>query len=793
MTKKRSHKGRRIRLAVLLTLATVALVGAAESRAQVPGFANSKPGPAASAQSGKYTTYGTSGSRRVATPSPSGVSQPVVDMRQIPETGSMKELNLGRQIGEDIRTSATGGVASMLLDELEDDNQGVPTSRQEKGKTQKKSTRRSLRDEDSYASLELLEDDSNESEDEDSNVVSTEDEEVEYEDADESFEEEETETLEEEPEPIKRSAPKARVERRPAQKVAEKRPASVEKSKKTTVLDERPTVNDETFESDVALSEQPFSKLDEQFDAYRSSVASTKVGAPEAQEEVAAVAEVQTETPSENGELSFGRAPNVEISTNGPKRLIVGQEATYRVRVRNVGDEPARKLVVTTELPESAVGVKPTVDEGSAIIESGGVRSSSNRCVWHVGTLQPNNEAILLIDLTPTKRVAFELTSQFECERAYSSADVEVQEPILEASIEGRDTIEWGVEDKYRLRLRNIGNGDAEDVELFVSTGENQARQRVGRLNAGEEKTVEMSVKTLAEDYFVIDVEATGAYGLRAVASKRVETLRGKLEVSVETPDLQFVDGEFEARVRVKNVGDAALQNVDVVAQIPEGVELVYCSNRARRNDEKRRVYWSTPFVRPNEEATFNVSCRVKSVGTAKFEAVGVDQTGVAAQAESSIHIESIAVLAMRVNAPKEPVAVGKECVYELIVENNGTRDARDVNSGVFLGSGMRPIAVEGGKGFVYENESKVLFKRIDCLKAGESVTFRVQAQALAAGNQKIQAMLQSEPEDVSLMSEETTYCYSRAAASEDSLKDAFLRETPTAIAERNIGTTIRK
>ncbi len=692
----------------------------------------------------------------------------------------------------------------MLLDELEEDNLGAPVSRQDKETARNSSKRRSLRDEDSYASLELLEDDSDDdSSDDEEDVVSTEPEEEAYEDADVAYDEEESadesESLEE-PIPLKRSASKSRDARRPTREVVAKRPTNVKKareSERVYSVDASETPEGESYEYEGALraDEESLSRLDERFDAYRNTVASTRVSKSESEPEPepVAIAETIAETTPEQGTLSFGRAPNVEISTNGPKRLIVGQEATYRVCVRNVGDEPARKLVVTTELPESAVGVKPSVDEGSAIIESGGTRSSANRCVWNVGTLLPNSEAILSINLTPTKRVAFELTSQFEFERAFASADVEVQEPILEASIEGRDTIEWGVEDKYRLRLRNIGNGAAEDVELFVSTGENQARQRVGKLNAGEEKTVEMSVKTLAEDYFVIDVEASGAYGLKAVASKRVETLRGKLEVAVETPDLQFVDGEFEARVRVKNVGDAALQNVDVVAQIPEGVELVYCSNRARRNDEKRRVYWSTPFVRPNEEATFNVSCRVKSVGTAKFEAVGVDQTGVAAQAESLIHIESIAVLAMRVNAPKEPVAVGKDCVYELIVENNGTRDARDVNSGVFLGAGMRPVAVEDGKGFVYENESKVLFKRIDCLKAGESVVFRVQAQALAPGNQKIQAMLQSEPEDVSLMSEETTYCYSRANVGDESLKDAFLRNPPTAVAGRNLDATIRK
>ena len=460
--------------------------------------------------------------------------------------------------------------------------------------------------------------------------------------------------------------------------------------------------------------------------------------------------------------ISLGRTPNIEINTLGPKKLTVGQSSTYTLRVRNVGSEVARKLVVTTELPESASDLKANPSVGEASFQTSSVRVSGRICVWEVGELEPGDEQTLALTLKPTKRAAFGLVSNFDFERSTASAEVEVQEPILEALIEGRDSIEWGVEDRYRIRLRNVGNGDAEEVRINVSTGENNASQMLGVLKAGEEKIIEMNVKTVSNEFFTIKVEAVGSYGVAATASKRVATLRGQLNVEVETPELQFVEGEFEALVHVTNIGNATLQNVDVVAQVPSGVEILSCSNQARRNDEKRRVYWIAPFIRPNEETTFSLRCRIMNAGTAKFEAVAVDQSGLIAQARSTVNVESIAVLAMRVNAPKEPVAVGRRCVYELVVENNGTKDARDINTGIFLGSGMKPIEVENERGYVYEEDSKVLFKKIDCLRAGESVAFRIEAEALAPGNQKVQAMLQSTAEDVSLLSEETTYCYAR-------------------------------
>lgn len=661
------------------------------------------------------------------------------------------------------RTS-TGGVASLLLDELEEDQenelQETPTTVKAQSET-RKPVRNSLRSDAFPSSLELLSDESGESgENVDSSesdvegksqgrsgskvaVISTEDE--------ENDEYESASSLDAYAEDISED-----------EEIDDMSPAIVPDSHdaiEETVADDTPSrlsfQNDKLPNANELRSEtKSFDRIDDQLDNVLtpSSNASTGKGNKETSQRMKAREDA----------ISLGRTPNIEINTLGPKKLTVGQASTYTLRVRNVGSESARKLVVTTDLPESASDLKANPSVGEASFQTSSSRGAGRSCVWEVGVLGSGEEQTLALTLKPTRRAAFGLVSNFDFERSTVSAEVEVQEPILEALIEGRDSIEWGVEDRYRIRIRNIGNGDVEDVRLNVSTGENNASQMLGVLKAGEEKIIEMSVKTVSNEFFTINVEAVGAYGVAAVANKRVATLRGDLNVEVETPDLQFVEGEFEALVHVTNIGNATLQNVDVVAQIPVGVEIISCSNQARRNDEKRRVYWIAPFIRPSEETTFSLRCRIMNAGTAKFEAVAVDQSGLVAQARSIVNVESIAVLAMRVNAPKEPVAVGRRCVYELVVENNGTKDACDINTGIFLGAGMKPIEVENERGYVYEKDSKVLFKKIDCLRAGESVAFRIEAEALAPGNQKVQAMLQSTAEDVSLLSEETTYCYAR-------------------------------
>lgn len=549
-----------------------------------------------------------------------------------------------------------------------------------------------------------------------------------------------------------------------AEKVAASRRAPVAKTAKTAEeaenLSERTALNELDDRFGAFFEDGSQIQVSADSSTVASSERASTASRPNANGGAWRVAEAKEEAET----TVSSRSPIVEIETIGPKNLVVGQESTFKVRARNVGSVAARKLVVTTELPETVAvaGVDAKIGQAQIKTRDVGFDGESRRCVWEVGTLDAGASAELELTMTPQKRSAFELVSRFECERASARTGVEVVEPILEARVEGRDAIEWGVEDKYRLRLRNVGNGDAEDVELFVSTGETSATQRIGVLKAGEEKSIEMAVKTVLDESISIEARATGAYGVEAKATKKIAVLRGKLDVAIEAPELQFVDGEFEALVRVKNIGDAPLENVDVAAQIPASVEVLACDGSARRNVEKGRVYWTVPLVRPNEEVVFKTLCRLTETGDATFAVVGADQTGLTAQNETTVQVESIAVLAMRVNAPKDPVAVGKECVYELVIENNGTKEATEIESGVFLGVGLKPVSVEGGLGTLSEAESKVIFRKIEKLPAGERVVFRVRAEALEAGNHKVQAMLQSIPEEARLLSEEMTYCYER-------------------------------
>ncbi|MBR5627122.1 MAG: hypothetical protein IKW74_05820 [Thermoguttaceae bacterium] len=454
------------------------------------------------------------------------------------------------------------------------------------------------------------------------------------------------------------------------------------------------------------------------------------------------------------------QSPVIDIKTTGPKRLVVGQESTYIISVRNTSSVDAENLVITTDIPQWVEVIKTKPNVGTSDIKTFSEQTDKVCNQWNAGTLPAVQEATLILTLVPRSGNNFELISKYDYKQNTIKTGIEVQEPILELALEGRDALEWGQEDKYRIRIRNIGTGDAQNIRLTVSTGPNeQATQIIKQLKSGEEKSMEMAIKTIADEELTITVDANGAYGLSANTSKTVSVLRGQLDLCVEAPELQFVNNSVDYLVHVMNTGTAPLQNVSLEAHLPESAEFVSCSGDGEENDGN--VTWNISMLKPDEELVYIVTCNMVSAGISRMDVTAADRSGVTLCGEAIVQVEAIAALNMKIKSPDGPVAVGNSINYEIVVSNEGTKSAENILVGLFLSEGLIPVEGECD-GFVHPDEYKVLFNQIDSLRSGQSVTYHVTAKVIGAGNHKVQAVLESRSDDIQLMSEEITHCYER-------------------------------
>lgn len=455
-------------------------------------------------------------------------------------------------------------------------------------------------------------------------------------------------------------------------------------------------------------------------------------------------------------------SPVINLETLGPKRIMVGQESEYKIVVENKSGQSAGDLVVRTDIPEGVeiTGVNPS--SGTSRISEKEPHNGELVCLWNLGHFDSNRKETLIFKFTPRIRHNINFVTSYDYEKTILKSGIEVTEPVLELTIEGNETIEWGVEEKYRMKIRNAGDGDAKNIRLTVSTGDNDNATRILKtLAPGEEKSLEINLKTVLDGTLVVRAAAEADYGFGADAEKTIDILRGRLDLFVEVPEIQFVNETTDYIVHVCNTGRANLQDIEVVAAIPTSIEVISATGNAARNNATNQLIWKIPSIKPEEEIVYQMNARMLRAGNSRLDVTAADKTGISGAGDAQVQIEAIAALEMKINKPSGAIALGKEVEYEVVISNSGTKAAEQIDAGFFLPSGMTPLAVDGG-GKVIPEESKVLFNKVNFLGPGQTVTYKVRAVAEQRGNHKVQAVLESKGDNVQLVSEEMNFFYEK-------------------------------
>lgn len=470
-------------------------------------------------------------------------------------------------------------------------------------------------------------------------------------------------------------------------------------------------------------------------------------------------------------------SPLIDLETIGPKRIMVGQESEYKIAVENKSNQTADNLVVRTEIPDDVEITCVNASAGTSHI-SGGESDEPLVCYWNLGNYEPSRKETLVFKFTPRVRSNINFVTVYDYDKAVLNSGIEVTQPVLEMAIDGSDTIEWGSEQRYQVKIQNVGDGEARNIRLTVSTGDNDNATRILKsLAPGEEKQLELNMKTVLDGVLSINAVAEADYGFSAEAEKDVDILRGNLDLFVEVPEVQFVNESTDYVVHVCNTGRASLRDVEVVAAVPTSIEVVSATGNPIRNDATNQMVWTIPNIKPEEEILYQVNAKLLRAGNSRLDVTAADRTGISCFGNAQVQVEAIAALEMKINKPTGAIATGKEVVYEVVINNCGTKAAERIDAGFFLPAGMTPIAVEGG-GKVIAEDSKVLFNKINFLGPGQTVVYKVRAVAEERGNHKVQAVLESKTDNVQLVSEEMNFFYDR----KPSLAQRGSRQDQTAV-----------
>ena len=143
---------------------------------------------------------------------------------------------------------------------------------------------------------------------------------------------------------------------------------------------------------------------------------------------------------SPSGNVLINRqSPQLSVETVGPRTILIGKEAAYKVVLKNSGDAAAQDVVVNVKIPEwtDLAGTQATY--GTTRMPT----TEGETFQWRLPKLDAHGKEALTLRLVPRKGRAFDLAVQFTFTPVAAQTLVDVQDPKLAMNIAGPDEVSY--------------------------------------------------------------------------------------------------------------------------------------------------------------------------------------------------------------------------------------------------------------------------------------------------------------------------------------------------------------
>lgn len=455
-------------------------------------------------------------------------------------------------------------------------------------------------------------------------------------------------------------------------------------------------------------------------------------------------------TATATGKLAAGQSelPGIRVVTQGPATIHLNEPTQYEVRVENRGTAPTADVIVRTNLPAWAEVVGQDASAGTAQPAA----DTAGQWEWRIDRLPGGQTERLLIRVKPLQSGSFDVTTAWSVSAQSHNLQATVLQPQLAIEIEGPETITFGETQKYRVRVLNPGDGVASNIVFTLAPdAEDSVQQPIGDIPAGKEASfeVELTARDLGE--LKILGAAAGDRHLAAEAHKTVAVLTAELESTLTGPPLRYRDTEAAYQLQLTNRGAATARSVEASVELPAGVEYLGGIDGARVTGD--RLVWQIDSITADQTLDYEFRCRMNQTGNHQLRFSAHGTAAAQTSVELATAVEAIADLKLAVVDPQAPAPVGGEVIYEVQVNNRGSKAAQDVRVVAQFGHGIEPVRIQGHDGEVVTGQ--VLFEPIEQIKAGEKVVLKIVAKADKPGDHRFRAEVRSG--ETVLVAEEAT------------------------------------
>ena len=310
------------------------------------------------------------------------------------------------------------------------------------------------------------------------------------------------------------------------------------------------------------------------------------------------------------------------------------------------------------------------------------------------------------------------------------------QNPTLTIQKFAPGEIQVGKAAKFVIQVRNVGTQAASDVVIrdevpqgtrLISTAPNaqpngsQLVWQLGKLSAGEERTLEMQLMPTAEG----EIGSVATVSYSAQASVKTRCTMPQLAVRMTAPEKVMIGQEQRVKIELRNPGTGDATGVMLFENVPQNV----------RHAAGPALEFEIGTLRAGETRELELSLMAEKAGKV-VNALTARADG-NLQVQQQVEFEVIApALAVAVNGPERRY-LERPATYEVSVENPGTAPAHDVQIITKLPKGLRFVRANNmGE---YDSTSHSVYWSLAELPEGESGKVELVAMPVETGPQTLE------------------------------------------------------
>ena len=126
---------------------------------------------------------------------------------------------------------------------------------------------------------------------------------------------------------------------------------------------------------------------------------------------------------------------------------------------------------------------------------------------------------------------------------------------------------------------------------------------------------------------------------------------------------------------------------------------------------------------------------------------------------EQPVFVETLSELQFSVVDAADPIEVGSEASYEIVVQNRGSRAATNVRVAVEFPAELTPVAGEGPTGIQVRGQQLVI-EPLPRLAPNSQIAYQIRAKGVRKGDPRIRVLVASDESPTPVTKEESTRVY---------------------------------